>query len=217
MKSVSTITLAIALALGGGAIALAPAAAKEKAPAAKYTPAVQNAAAAAQKALAANDTATAAAKLNEAKPLIATDDDKFVVGSLLVQLGQKTNDRPTTASGVELMSASNKAPADLKPKLYLMQGQFAYEAKNYPAAEAAFRQALAAGSDEPNLVPMIVQVQGAQGRTIEGLQTLNTEIDKKVAAGQPVAWDDVSFSGDDPAIRFRREMEDVFRGEAGAA
>ncbi len=40
---------------------------------------------------------------------------------------------------------------------------------------------------------------------------------RPVAAGQPVAWDDVSFSGDDPAIRFRREMEDVFRGEAGAA
>ncbi|SEP43678.1 Predicted homoserine dehydrogenase, contains C-terminal SAF domain [Methylobacterium sp. ap11] len=40
---------------------------------------------------------------------------------------------------------------------------------------------------------------------------------RPVAAGQPVAWDDVSFSADDPAIRFRREMEDVFRGEVGAA
>ncbi|GJD60423.1 NAD(P)H-dependent oxidoreductase [Methylobacterium frigidaeris] len=38
---------------------------------------------------------------------------------------------------------------------------------------------------------------------------------RPVAAGRPVSWDDVSFSADDPAIRFRREMEEVFRGEAG--
>ncbi|SFU60124.1 Predicted homoserine dehydrogenase, contains C-terminal SAF domain [Methylobacterium sp. 174MFSha1.1] len=38
---------------------------------------------------------------------------------------------------------------------------------------------------------------------------------RPVAAGHPVSWDDVSFSADDPAIRFRREMEAVFRGEAG--
>ncbi|TGD97362.1 NAD(P)H-dependent oxidoreductase [Methylobacterium nonmethylotrophicum] len=39
---------------------------------------------------------------------------------------------------------------------------------------------------------------------------------RPVAAGRPVSWDDVSFSADDPAIRFRREMEAVFRGEVGA-
>ncbi|UHC18118.1 SAF domain-containing protein [Methylobacterium currus] len=38
---------------------------------------------------------------------------------------------------------------------------------------------------------------------------------RPVAAGRPVSWDDVSFSADDPAIRFRREMEEVFRGESG--
>lgn len=38
---------------------------------------------------------------------------------------------------------------------------------------------------------------------------------RPVAAGQPVTWDDVAFSADDPAIRFRREMEEVFRGEVG--
>ncbi|AWN52697.1 SAF domain-containing protein [Methylobacterium sp. 17Sr1-1] len=39
---------------------------------------------------------------------------------------------------------------------------------------------------------------------------------RPVAAGRPVSWDDVAFSADDPAIRFRREMEAVFRGGAGA-
>ncbi len=38
---------------------------------------------------------------------------------------------------------------------------------------------------------------------------------RPVAAGRPVSWADVSFSADDPAIRFRREMEEIFRGEAG--
>ncbi|KMO17792.1 NAD(P)H-dependent oxidoreductase [Methylobacterium platani] len=40
---------------------------------------------------------------------------------------------------------------------------------------------------------------------------------RPVAAGTPVSWEDVSFAADDPAIRFRREMEEVFRGEAGGA
>ncbi|KMO43112.1 flagellar basal body P-ring biosynthesis protein FlgA [Methylobacterium variabile] len=39
---------------------------------------------------------------------------------------------------------------------------------------------------------------------------------RPVAAGRPVSWDDVAFAADDPAIRFRREMEAVFRGEVGA-
>ncbi|BCM85482.1 NAD(P)H-dependent oxidoreductase [Methylobacterium indicum] len=40
---------------------------------------------------------------------------------------------------------------------------------------------------------------------------------RPVAAGTPVSWDDVSVPADDPAIRFRREMEEVFRAEAGRA
>ena len=40
---------------------------------------------------------------------------------------------------------------------------------------------------------------------------------RPVAAGTPVSWDDVSVPADDPAIRFRREMEEVFRAEAGEA
>ncbi|KMO37925.1 NAD(P)H-dependent oxidoreductase [Methylobacterium aquaticum] len=38
---------------------------------------------------------------------------------------------------------------------------------------------------------------------------------RPVAAGTPVSWDDVSYSADDPAIRFRREMEEAFRAEVG--
>ncbi|RVU21055.1 NAD(P)H-dependent oxidoreductase [Methylobacterium oryzihabitans] len=38
---------------------------------------------------------------------------------------------------------------------------------------------------------------------------------RPVAAGRPVSWDDVAFDPDRPAIRFRREMEALFRGEAG--
>ncbi|WP_288586196.1 SAF domain-containing protein [uncultured Methylobacterium sp.] len=40
---------------------------------------------------------------------------------------------------------------------------------------------------------------------------------RPVATGTPVSWDDVSVSADDPVIRFRREMEEVFRAEAGEA
>ena len=35
---------------------------------------------------------------------------------------------------------------------------------------------------------------------------------KPVKAGQPVAWSDVALEANDPAVRFRREMEQVFGG-----
>ncbi len=187
MKSGSTITLALALALGGGAIAVSPVlAAKEKAPAAKYTPAVQNAVAAAQKAVQAKDTATAKAELDKAKAAAKTDDDKYIIGAVTVQNAQAANDQAGIKEGVDMMLASGKAPADQQGTLLVAQGKMAYQAKNFPAAEQAFTQAQAAGSTDPDLTALLVETKAQNGKTLEALQVLNAGIDKQVASGQPV-------------------------------
>jgi tetratricopeptide (TPR) repeat protein len=190
MKSVSTLALGLALAFGTAAVVSAPAVAakKEKPAEAKYTPAVQNAASAAQKALAAGDIATATAKITEAKTAVVTDDDKAAVGSILYSLSQKNNDQAMRMEGVDMLLASGKAGADT-PTLWAMKGDAALRARNAAGAEAAFLKAQETGSTEPNLVPLIVQAKSQQGKTLEALQTLNSEVAKKVAAGQPVPPD----------------------------
>lgn len=184
MRIVST--LALAIALGGMAFA-APVSAKEKKEAAaKYTPAVQNAAAAAQTALKGNDLATATAKVAEAKAAMQNDDDRFVVGTLEYQISQQNKDQALMSDGIDLMIASNKATPDMKPKLLLAQGQIAYQARDYKKAETALAAAQAAGSTEPNLVPVLVTSMANNGETLQALTTLNQQIDKAQGAGQPV-------------------------------
>lgn len=188
MRMVST--LALALALGGMGLA-APAIAKEKKEApAKYTPAVQNAAAAAQTALKANDVATAQAKIAEAKAAIQNDDDRFVVGTLEYQIAQTNKDQALLADGVDLMVASNKASPENKPQILMVQGQLAYQARDYKKAETSLAAAQAAGATDPNLVPVLVTAMANNGETLQALTTLNQQIDKAKAAGQtvPAEW-----------------------------
>jgi hypothetical protein len=35
---------------------------------------------------------------------------------------------------------------------------------------------------------------------------------RPVGAHRPVRWNDVDFDAEDPAVRFRREMEEAFAG-----
>ena len=192
MKSVSTLALGLALAFGTAAVVVAPATAakkEEKGGKVKLTPAVQNAAAAAQTAIGAGDFPTATAKLAEAKAALVSDDDKNVVGTLMVQNGQKSNDQNQVRDGVTLMLESNKASQTDQAVLYGLKGQFQTQAKDLAGAEASYRRALELGSTEPNMVPLIVQTMSQQGKTLEAIQFLNTEIGKKMAANQTVPSD----------------------------
>lgn len=187
MKFVST--LALALALGGMTVASPVLAAKEKkeAPAKKnYSKAAQVPLAAAQKAIDANDAATAQAELEKAKAAMSTPDDKYAVGSLMYRLSQQTKDQAMTAQAVDLMLSSGGADANLQQQLYIAQAQTAWDAKDYRKAEQSLLAAQAAGSTNTELVPMLVMAQSNNGETLKALQTVNSAIDKQVAAGQPV-------------------------------
>lgn len=191
MRMISS--FAIALALGGVGLA-SPATAKKKDDAAadqgqakiKLTPAVQNNLAAAQTALKANDLATAQAKLDAAKPGIATDQDRYFVGQIAYQLGKAKNDQAAENEGIDLMVQSGQAPATMMRQLLTVQAQNAYNAKNYPLAQQKLVAAQAAGADDPAIVPMLVESMRLSGDTLKALQTLNSAIDANIAANKPV-------------------------------
>jgi hypothetical protein len=206
MRIVST--LALAFALGGTVVATpAFAAKKEKeaaAPAAKYTPAVQKALLAAQEAMKTGDTATATAKIAEAKAAgLQTSDDKYATGSMEYQIYQKTKDEATLIDGVDLMISSGSASAQNLSQLYTVQAQLAFGAKNYTKAAAASEQAMKAGATEPNLVPIQIESLQNLGQTLTALTALNAYIDKSVAAGQPA-----------PLEWFQRGMDIAFRSKS---
>jgi hypothetical protein len=186
MRIVSKMALAAALA---GLTLAAPAFAKKEEKAAateKATPAVQKAAFDAQKATDAGDVATALTNYQTAKAAMVNDDDKFMVGRVGYQIYQKNKDMALFSDSIDLMLASGKASPDAQKQLYFAQGQIAYNSKNYAKAIAAFKGADAAGSTDPDLVPLLVESTALNGQTLEALNTLNAMVAKRVAAGQPV-------------------------------
>jgi hypothetical protein len=191
MKIVST--LALALALGGMAVATPAMAAKEKKeePAKKnYSKAAQVPLAAAQKAIDANDTATATAELEKAKAAMSTPDDKYATGSLLYRLSQVNKDQAMTAQAIDLMLESGQADPALASQLYVAQAQVAWDKKDYAKVEQALTAAQQAGTTNDDIVPMLVMAQSNLGQPLKALQTVNAAIDKQLAAGKtpPAEW-----------------------------
>ena len=188
MKIVSTAALALAL-MAGGAITPSPALAKEKAPkaaAANYTPAVREAAAAAQAAIGKGDLETAKTQLATAEAAMKNDDDKYIVGALTLQVSQKNGDQTLLPKAIGMMVDSGKAPPEQLAQLQMARGKLAFQAKDYATAERSLLAAQQAGSTDPDLIPVLVEVEHQNSRDLIALQTLNQAIDKQVAAGQPV-------------------------------
>jgi tetratricopeptide (TPR) repeat protein len=191
MKIVSTLALAFALAgLSVGSPAIAAKEKKEQPAKKNYSKAAQTPLAAAQKALEANDAATAATELEKAKAVLSTPDDKYAAGSLYYRLSQTTKDQAQQAQGIDLMIESGQADPGTVSQLYIAQAQVAWDKKDYAKVEQALTAAQQAGSTNNDIVPMLVMAQANQGQTMKALQTVNAQIDRVVAAGQtpPAEW-----------------------------
>lgn len=190
MKFVSTIALGMALALGAGAvIGVQPAVAKEKPAKQKsfnLSKPVREAVAAAQAALTAKDTATATAKLNEAKAAATSPDDKYVVSSVMYDLGRQTNNMPMQQESIEAMLASGLVPPEQQASFNTAAGQMAFQAKQYPKAITYLDAAVKAGATDPNIQALLVEAKNSSGKPADAVETLEAAIAKQQAAGQPV-------------------------------
>ncbi|WP_076068553.1 hypothetical protein [Sphingomonas montana] len=193
MKYLSTTALGVALAFGGAAILGQPAIAakKEAAPAGpKLSKEVREPLAAAQTAIRGGDATTGAAKLAEANAAAKTDEEKYFVAAVMIELGKIDNNPATQAAAVDALIASNRAPADQLPTLYLVSGQTAYRAANYAKAEQMLAKAIELKTTDTNAYALLVEAQAKQNKTPQALQTLQTAIDTQRAAGTkaPADW-----------------------------
>lgn len=191
MKFVSTMALGLALALGATAtIGSQPAVAakekKAKPPSFNLSKGVRESVAAAQTALTAKDTATASAKLAEARAAASTPDDNYVIGSIQYDVGRQTNDNAAQLAGIDAMLASGKVDSAQQPNFYWVQGQLAYQMKNMAKAEAAIAQAIQLGIADPNAFALLVEAKNQNGKPAEAVEVLEAAVAKQKAAGQAV-------------------------------
>lgn len=191
MKFVSTMALGLALALGatvtvGTQPALAAKEKKAKPASFNLSKGVREAVAAAQTALQAKDTATAGAKLTEAKAAASTPDDRYVIGSIQYDLGRQTSNTALQLEGIDAMLESGKVDPAQQANFYLAQGQLAYQAKQMAKAEAAITQAVQLGVADPNAYALLVEAKNQNGKPAEAIEALEAAIAKQKAAGQAV-------------------------------
>ncbi|KRA83278.1 hypothetical protein [Altererythrobacter sp. Root672] len=178
--------LALALALTGGAVVgtamtASPAFAQNsKGFAAAYKPVadITNAP--------GGDLAAAKAQLPGVIAAAETPDDKNIAGNLSLILGNKLNDPVLQRQGLELMLASGKVDPAQVGELQFLVGNLAYNAKDFPAARTALLAAVAAGRTADNPEGLIAESYFGEGQNAQGLDYLQSQIEKRVAAGQPV-------------------------------
>ena len=186
--------IALAIALGVSAAALsavnpAVAAKKEAAPTIKLSDAIRKELAPAQEAIKANDFAKAQTHIDAARAAATTEDEKYIVGQIQLNVGILSQDNAKVCLGVDEMLATGKTDAESKPKLASQQGHCAYEAKNYQKAEQAYAAAIASGPVADDVYARLADAQFRDGKTAEAVTTLQKVITEQAAAGKSVPND----------------------------
>ncbi|HEX7821512.1 MAG TPA: hypothetical protein VF463_12960 [Sphingobium sp.] len=208
MRLMPALALGFMVPLGGAVLLAAPATAAEKKaeqPSLKPSPAFVKIYVEAEKATKAKDYATAQTQIAAAEAAATTPDDKYLAGSLWLNLGLGQQNEATQRKGVEQMLASGKASQADVAKFSFFAGQFALKAKDFDPAIKYFNDSAAAGyaGSSPYLLlaesyfgKSYQNVSGNQltpaGKqiAIQGLAALKKAIEVQTAAGQPVdgAW-----------------------------
>lgn len=197
MKTVSRAAFGLALAMGLAApLAISPAmAAKEKkekpAPAKQWQLSKEFRAAyvPADAAVKAN-AADAIAKIEATEAVAKNADEKYIAGTLRLNLGQATKNAKLQQDGIVAMIASGSAaPADAA-KLNMAAGQLAYQAGNYPDAKKYLAEAVRLGQPGADGHLLLAEANFKAGTTMEGLSALDAAIKAEQAAGRkaPAEW-----------------------------
>ena len=130
------------------------------------------------------------AQLDAAFAAASTPDDRYMAGSLAVNLGGTAKDANIQRRGLEAMLASGKvAPADA-PRLQFFRGQFAFDQKDYATARTALGVAVAAGFHENDVDALLAEAYLSDNQVPQGLTMLKQAIDYRntTPSKAPAPW-----------------------------
>lgn len=221
MKPVSKLALAAALIIAPTGIAISPAVAQEEeaAPpavgpggevAVEYNPenlsdAVRDAIAPAQEARTEGDTAGALSQVQAAIALIQNDDDRYLLGSELIQVAVAMQSagatdeqtRPLLVQGAQLSLDSGRTAIARRATLYKLVGDSARQAGDHAAAVAAYENALRYSPNDPAASILLADAYFESGNAQAGLQAADRAIQMQTDSGNPVdpTWISVGLNG----------------------
>jgi hypothetical protein len=200
MNSTSRYALFAALGLAVAAVvpgAPAFAAKKEEKPATpqlKIGNEIRKPLAEADAAIKKKDVPAAEAALATASSLAKTPDEQYAVAQYSLNAAQVSGDQAKLSAALDALITAGEAANQLtdanRAQFYWFQGQFAYQAKNYPKAEASLQRAIAAGSTQADAYAILADAQSRNGKPGEAVATLQKVIDAKAASGEsiPSEW-----------------------------
>jgi hypothetical protein len=160
----------------------------------KLSPAVANALNPAVAAINKKDAAGAEAAIAKARTVATTPDEKYQIAQFALNAAQISGDQAKLSAALdEVIStgeASGRFTQEDRARYYPFQGQFAYQAQNFPKAVEAMNKAVAAGSKDSNVYVIIADSQSRNGQTAEAGASIQKAIDAERAAGKvpPESW-----------------------------
>ncbi|MEA3389119.1 hypothetical protein [Sphingobium sp. CCH11-B1] len=203
MRFVTPVALTLALAMTGGALSAPAFAAKKEekkaaAPKLNVSPEVIKSLQAAQKAVEAQDFAGAKTALADADSKAKSNDDKYQIGAIKLNLSIASKDAALQGEALNQMLDSGLTPPEQAGQFNAVAADQAMQAKNYDVAIQRAQAALAAGYKPEAVNPTLAQAyfgkagttnvsaEPARGFTVQGLAALKAAAEALKAAGQPV-------------------------------
>lgn len=129
------------------------------------------------------------AKAEEIFTKTGNDADKFFAGQLGFTYGGLAVDKAMQRRGLVAMIESGSVPATELGKYNYYAAGFAFDMKDYAAAEASLKAAIAAGYNGSDVKGLLAEAQNSAGRPADALATIRELVDGAVAAGQVPAAD----------------------------
>lgn len=148
----------------------------------------------ADKAIAAKDWATAAAKIAEAEAMAASDDEKYYAADLLLRLSIGNGDKAAQIRAIDGLLVSPRTPPErariLEGHKVYTQALAVYDKRDYDAAVPLLLKARELGRTEVDLPVMLANSYANQNKVPEAVAELERAIDQTKAAGQkaPESW-----------------------------
>lgn len=136
---------------------------------------------------AGNALAAEKAAVTQAAAAASNNDDKFMAGQLMLNVGTMASDLSMQRRGIQMEIDSGRVPAADIAKYQMVSGNIAMDLKDYAGARAAFQAAIAAGSPPAEGLISLADGYIRDNQAAAGVKVLQDAI-SKVGATAPEGW-----------------------------
>lgn len=137
-------------------------------------------------ALAVKNFEGAADAIAAAEAVAESNDARFTIAALQLQLGIDTRNVPLQDEAIETALATGVGSREQMIELYRQQGLFGLRFRDYTKAEAALNKFVELAPKDPEAYILLAEAKTQSGKPVEALSLLEQAISLRAAAKQPV-------------------------------